>query len=409
MQSASANKVLWLVNLSIIISFIKIFEIPPLIPTLVSDLEITYAQAGVFMSIYALIKCLGSSPAGFITDKWGAVPIMAVSLLGIGIFGILGAVGGHYELLLLWRVLAALFVAILFIAAVDAIPKIMSPDRVGFGIGLINGSLNIGIAIALLATPIIAEIVEWRTILILTSSLCLALFLYSLLLLKHNKPKQAHKSEGILDSERPSSFIDLLTMPVLILMAVATGVLFVEMYGMLTWLPPFLTDVYQYSASEVGICSMMLGLAAIPASIVTGIFVTNMTRILWFTVSGGVIASLGITILLVMKLPPWAAVLVVALLTWGHSQVIVTIMSLVSIIIPQNSTGKALGIVFTLGYGGAILSTYLGGYLVTGTGSYELSLTVFAVSSSLAAVLMIIVYRMLLQRPAGDLILLKSN
>ena len=103
MQSNSKNKVIWLVILSILFSFIKVFEIPPVIPTLVSDLHISYAQAGLFMSVYAVMKCLASSPAGYISDKWGAVPLMSASLLGICIFGILGTIGESFELLLLWR------------------------------------------------------------------------------------------------------------------------------------------------------------------------------------------------------------------------------------------------------------------------------------------------------------------
>lgn len=396
MISSSSKKILWLVNLSIFISFVKIFEIPPLIPVLVSDLNISYAQAGVFMSIYALTKCLGSSPAGIVTDRWGAVPIMAVSLLGIGVFGILGSIGSNYELLLLWRVLTAVFVAVLFIAAVDAIPKIMPPEKIGFGIGLINGSLNVGIAVALLATPIIAEVIEWRSILVFSSLLCLVLFIYSLLL--KNKESDENTQNAIAcnkSSEESLSFTDLLTNPTLMLMALAAGILFIEMYGMLTWLPPYLTEVYGYSGTEVGLSSMMLGFAAIPASIITGCFITNVKRILWFSLSGGLIASLGILLLLVGKFSPWTTALIVAFLTWGHSQVIVTIMSLASMIVPQQSTGRALGIVFTLGYGGSILSTYLGGYLVTKVGSYNSSFFVFAVASSLASMLMLVVCRML--------------
>lgn len=396
MISSSSKKILWLVNLSIFISFVKIFEIPPLIPVLVSDLNISYAQAGVFMSIYALTKCLGSSPAGVVTDRWGAVPIMAVSLLGIGVFGILGSIGSNYELLLLWRVLTAVFVAVLFIAAVDAIPKIMPPEKIGFGIGLINGSLNVGIAVALLATPIIAEVIEWRSILVFSSLLCLVLFIYSLLL--KNKESDENVRNAIArnkSSEESSSFTDLLTNPTLMLMALAAGILFIEMYGMLTWLPPYLTEVYGYSGTEVGLSSMMLGFAAIPASIITGCFITNVKRVLWFSLSGGLIASLGILLLLVGKFSPWVTALIVAFLTWGHSQVIVTIMSLASMIVPQKSTGRALGIVFTLGYGGSILSTYLGGYLVTKVGSYDISFFVFAVASSLASILMLVVCRML--------------
>ena len=402
MQPNSAHSVLWLVNISIIVSFVKIFELPPLIPTLVSDLGISYAQAGVFMSIYALAKCLGSSPAGFITDKWGAVPIMAGSLLGIGVFGLLGTLGNSYELLLLWRVLTAICVAVLFIAAVDAIPKIMPLEKVGFGIGLINGSLNIGIALALLLTPIITEFIDWRTALRATSGLCLMLFVLSLLQMRRNEAPEAGSRDGEGAIEESSSFSELLRDPVVLLLSIATGILFVEMYGMLTWLPPYLTDVYQYSASEVGLCSMMLGLAAIPASIVTGCLVTGMKRVLWLSLSGGVIASSGILLLLAVELSAWQAALVVAFLTWGHSQIIVTIMSLVSIIVPQNSTGKALGIVFTVGYGGSIFSTYLGGFLVSSTGSYSTSFTVFAFSSSLAAVFMYALYRRLLLAPTAQ-------
>lgn len=409
MLSASAKKILWLVNLSIFISFVKIFEIPPLIPTLVTDLNISYAQAGIFMSIYALTKCLGSSPAGIVTDKWGAVPIMAVSLLGIGVFGVLGTIGSNYELLLLWRVLAAVFVSLLFIAAVDAIPKIMPPEKIGFGIGLINCSLNVGIAAALLATPIIAEIISWRSILLFTSLLCIVLFIYTLLLGNQTPVTDLEvRCDDQKDLDKASSFGSLLRNPVLLLIAIATGVLFVEMYGMLTWLPSYLTDVYQYSGAEVGVCSMMLGLAAIPASIVTGCLITNLQRILWLTLSGGIVASVGILALLSAQFPFWAGALIVAILTWGHTQVIVTIMSLVSTIIPQHSTGRALGIVFTLGYGGSILSTYLGGFLVERVGSYGISFLIFAAASSLSSLLMFCVYKKLLKKPTGQLALAKS-
>ena len=399
MPSTSKNKVIWLVILSILISFIKIFEIPPMIPTLVSDLNISYAQAGLFMSVYAVMKCLASSPAGVISDKWGAVPIMSVSLLGICIFGILGTIGNNFELLLLWRFLSSVFLAIIFIAGTDAVSKNLPPEKVGFGMGLINATIGIGITIALLATPIISEIFEWRITFLFTSLACGALFLYSLLLIKQEKAIRPVGDENLPDPDASYSFGKLLSNPMLMLVAISMGSLFVEVYGVTTWIPPYLTDVYQFSPSEVGLSSMMLGLVMIPAAIVTGYFATNMVRILWLTLSGGVVASIGILVLIMVQLSPWETALVISILTWGQTQAIVTVTSMASIIVPKHSAGKAIGIVFTLGYAGAILATYLGGYLVTSTGDYDVSLMMFAIASTLAGAFIFMVCQMISRNP----------
>ena len=399
MPSTSKNKVIWLVILSILISFIKIFEIPPVIPTLVSDLNISYAQAGLFMSVYAVMKCLASSPAGVISDKWGAVPIMSVSLLGICIFGILGTIGSNFELLLLWRFLSSVFLAIIFIAGTDAVSKNLPPEKVGFGMGLINATIGIGITIALLATPIISEIIEWRITFLFTSLACGALFLYSLLLIKQEKAIRPVGAENLPDSDASYSFGKLLSNPMLMLVAISMGSLFIEVYGVTTWIPPYLTDVYQFSPSEVGLSSMMLGLVMIPAAIMTGYFATNMVRILWLTLSGGVVASIGILVLIMVQLSPWETALVISILTWGQTQAIVTVTSMASIIVPKHSAGKAIGIVFTLGYAGAILATYLGGYLVTSRGDYDVSLILFAIASTLAGVFIFMVCQMISRNP----------
>ena len=63
------------------------------------------------MVAYAFIKCLASLLGGSITDKWGAVPVIAVCLFFIGIFGFLGTFGSNYDFLLLFRILVSIGVA----------------------------------------------------------------------------------------------------------------------------------------------------------------------------------------------------------------------------------------------------------------------------------------------------------
>ena len=57
-----------------------------------------------------------------------------------------------------------------------------------------------------------------------------------------------------------------------------------------------------------------------------------------------------------------------------------TIMSIAAMIVPTHSSGKALGVIFTFGYGGSILGSYSGGYLLEKTGHYDPSFILFSVS-----------------------------
>ncbi len=231
-------KVIWLVNLAILFAFIKVFEIPSMIPLLVDELHISYAQAGLFMTAYTVVRCLASLPAGSVTDRLGAAPVICVCLLGVGLLGILGTVGDNYYVLLALRVLVAIGISIIFIAAVDSIPKYMPPEQVGKGIGYINGSLNIGIALAMFMTPILADTLGWRWTARIFSLSFLLLFIISLPLLRNPPPtagpdKPAH-------NEGSTTIGALLRNPCVMLLAFGACVLFVELYGVLTWVPVFL-------------------------------------------------------------------------------------------------------------------------------------------------------------------------
>jgi len=391
-------RILWFVNLAILLAFVKIFETPPLIPILAGDLSISYEQAGIFMTAYALVRCLASAPAGYVTDRWGVVPVVMVSLILVGVCGFAGTLGSNYPIMLVLRVLVSLGAAAIFIAAIDAIPKFMSADRVGRGIGLINVSLNVGITAALFLTPILADVYGWRWTARIYSGAFLLLFVASLPLLRARVP--AMRQVNAADRAETYSFAYLLGDPFVILLGIATCVLFIEIYGVMTWVPAYLKDVLGFSPAEIGTSAMMFGLAAIPSSMLTGYLCTSLRRVLWLSLSGGLICGLGILGLMSWSgITPLGAAIVIAALTWGHSQVVVTIMDLTALIVPPHSTGKALGVVFTVGYGGSILSTYLGGYLVTRSGNYDSSFIVFASAAFVSSAAMWVVYSLLKRRP----------
>ena len=391
-------KIIWLVNFAILFAFIKVFEIPSMIPVFVDELQISYAQAGLFMTAYTVVRCLASLPAGSVTDRLGAAPVISICLLCVGLLGIVGTLGNNYHVLLVLRVLVSIGIAIIFIAAVDAIPKYMPLDQVGKGIGYINGSLNVGIALAMFMTPILADALGWRWTARIYSLSFVLLFIFSIPLLR-NPPRTAgpDKPEG---KEGSITIGALLHNPCVMLLAFSACILFVELYGVLTWVPVFLDEIYRYSPAEIGAGATMFGIAAIPASVITGFLCTNLRRIVLLCVSGGILACTGILILLLVShMPLWMTVAVITMITWGHSQVIVTIMSVAAMIVPTHSSGKALGVIFTFGYAGSILGSYSGGYLLERTGHYDPSFVLFSASAIISIIAMLAVSRILHNNP----------
>ena len=391
-------KILLFVNAAILLAFVKVFEIPSMIPLFVDELNITYAQAGIFMTAYTIIRCLASLPAGSITDRWGAVPVIWVCLLCVACVGLLGTLGNSYVFLLSSRIIVSIGIAIIFIAAVDSIPKYLPPDNVGRGIGYINGSLNLGIALALFLTPILADALGWRWTARLFSFSFLALALLSIPLLRNppailNSPGQGEQTVSL-------SIAELLKNPTVLLLALAAFIIFVELYGVLTWVPVFLAEVFHYKPAEVGSSATMFGIAAIPASIICGYLCSSLRKIIWLTTTGAVITGGSILILVFSNaLALWQTICLITLITWGHTQVVVSIMSLASLIVPSHSSGKALGLVFTCAYAGSVLPTYLGGFLLESTGGYTVSFILFACAALLSIAAMLPVGQLLKNKP----------
>lgn len=401
-------KVVWFVNVAMLLAFLKIFEIPSMIPVFVDELHITYAQAGLFMTVYSIVRCIASSPAGSISDKWGAIQIVSICLLLVGVAGLVGTIVQSYELMLVSRTLVSIGVAIIFIASVDAVPKYLSADQIGKGIGYINGSLNIGIAVALFLTPMLVDSLGWRWTARIYSLSFLLLFVVSLPLWKTSASTTTGNSSS--EENSPPGFFHLVKSPAVLLLSASAFVLFIELYGVLTWIPAFLGDVYKFSPGQIGSTATMFGVAAIPASILTGFLCTSLGRITMLCISGGLMAGLGILALLITsEMPFWLTFCVITLISWGHTQVIVTIMSITSLIVPPHSSGKTLGIVFTFAYRGSIIPSYLGGYLLTQTGTYNSSFIIFAIAAILSIAGMLAVTRILRSNPPSHFTLQKSN
>ena len=379
-----------MVNLSVFLAFVKVFEIPPIIPLLSAELEATYEEIGVLMSSYTVVVCVASFAIGLACDWWGPIRVLRLGLLFLATFGVSGTLVDSYALMVTFRILVALGVTAVFIAGLDIISKVIQVRKVGLGMGLYTASVNLGLTAALLLTPILSDKIGWRWTLRSSSVACLALLVALLL----QNSSAASPAESAHDAA-PKRFSKSLLNPIVIFLAIAMGLVLFQIYGIATWIPPYLKDVLHYSASEVGSTSMLLGLGTIPASIVVGWLAKTRREMVWLFVTGALLSS-GVILLLIAS-EGWSLALIacfIALIAWGTTQTSISILGLASL--TTKNTGEVLGVVYTIGFIGPILSTYLGGFIVTRTHHYNISFVAFA-TSALVAVFAILSVNLLMK------------
>ena len=133
--------ILTIVYLSIL-AFTFIFQsVPPILPLIISELQLTYAQSGLLMSLFALPGLFISLPGGFLSDRYPMRP------LGTGCFvlmvgGIL-LVGLGKDLRVLWFGRAIAGIGGLTLSVL--LPKLLSQWFRTKGLGLAMGIFNTGV------------------------------------------------------------------------------------------------------------------------------------------------------------------------------------------------------------------------------------------------------------------------
>jgi predicted MFS family arabinose efflux permease len=265
---------------------------------------------------------------------------------------------------------------VVFIPGLAAAIHMLPRERVNLASGSFLSSLYLGMSVALLATPMLAARLGWQRAFELYAAVTIAVGAAFLLL---TRGESLRKEPGPAAEVARSPVRALLGTPLLL----ASGVYFLflfQTYGLLTWLPEYLKVVRQYSPPEVGSVSMLLGVVLIPGSVFAG-WLSDRVGAWGVAVAGSLICAVC-PALLVMY-PEMTIGQVSAVVFWkavGTSMIAVPLAGLLAHLVPPSDSGKAVGLAHTAGYAGSIVSTYLGGYLLTRFGNYDWPFGIFSVS-----------------------------
>lgn len=194
--------ILIIVYLSIL-AFTLVFQsIPPVLPFIISELRLTYAQSGLLVSLFALPGLFISLLGGFLSDRYGMRPLGTVCFLLI-IGGTL-LVGSGMDIQILWlgRIIAGIGGLTLSII----LPKLLSQwfkDReLGLAMGIFNTGVPLGSVICFGLFGKLGNLWGWRIPIFLTGiySFITSILFLILYRLPSSQDMKSDKSFGIYKS-----------------------------------------------------------------------------------------------------------------------------------------------------------------------------------------------------------------
>ncbi len=394
-------KLLSLLCLANVMAYIGVFELPPIIGNLVHDFHISYAQAGLFMSVYALVRMIGSLMAGAFSDRYGVKRFVLAGLVLVALGGFGCAHSHAYPSMLAYRAIIGIGATLIFIPGLAAAMYLVKPHQVNLATGTFFTSMNLGLTVALLITPIMAASSTWRTPLNLFAALTVLVALVFFALTR----RQTLQASGDLDSagprpQRAMGAYSIRNVP-LVLISIGYFLMLFHTYGMITWLPEYLKVSRGYSPAQVGTVSMLLGLVMIPGTFISGWLGDRMGAWGIGMIGAALCGGCPAAFILFPEMPLSGVFAGVCLLAFGICLLVVPLTSILSYLVPSKDNGKAVGLIHTTGYAGSIASTYLGGYLLTLTGSYTWPFALFVGSMVVSLFLLLAMHRYYAEAEAG--------
>lgn len=156
-MTKSSWSILWVAFSAGVIATLVQFSIPPVLPVLQAQFEVTYMNSALLMSLFALMTLISAVPGGFIVQKYGE---RFVGLLGLGALfaGVLCSFFAvNFIILLLSRLIQGIGFGLVSVAAPSAIGRFIPTNMMNIAMGIWSTWIPLGSLIMFLFAPYIVS------------------------------------------------------------------------------------------------------------------------------------------------------------------------------------------------------------------------------------------------------------
>lgn len=380
-QSSAPGKrwaILGVVYFGAVVFAMVTYAVPPSLPLMIKELHLSYTQAGLLMSLFALPGIVISIPVGMLSDRYGARLLYAGAFLGMALGTALVALGESFLPLGIGRLVAGIAGRITQVLALQIVAQWFMRREMGTAMGIFSTAVPLGAVLAFNSLGALAYSAGWRPsiwLTVLLSVVALVAFLAIYSPPPQASPARERSTPNILaqvrEAGRPIWLVGLSW-----LWFNAAFVAF------LSFAPAYFIS-RRFSpafANLLGSFDMVGSLVISPG---VGYVMDRTGRKEFFIVAGG-LATSGI-LLAVFWLPAWALPVMIAM---GIASALPAppIYALVSDVLKPERLGLGYGILSTCLNIGSVLGPYLVGLSRDMTGSYQTGFYIMALFAFLVAV-----------------------
>ena len=260
----SATWLVLLMAVALLINYIDRGNLATVAPQIQRDLALSSTQLGLLMGAFFYTYVLFMAPVGWLSERYGAKPVLAI---GVAIWSIAtlltGFVGGFVSLFLL-RLLLGVGESVAFPATSKLLASKLDPAHTGLANGVLGFGYLFGPAIGTVLGGYLVVRQGWRMTFLVFGALSL-LWLIPWLRTRVHEPVLAHKEDDPLAADAPD-YRELLRQRGLWGASLGHFAANYNFYFILAWLPTYLETSRGFSVGKMAmVASAAYGINAVSA------------------------------------------------------------------------------------------------------------------------------------------------
>ncbi|MEW6141544.1 MAG: MFS transporter [Chloroflexota bacterium] len=355
------------------LAFAATFQcLPPLLPRIINELNITHAEAGLLMSATSLLGVILCIPAGMLADRYGQRLLIISSLAAILAGQAVFALSGSLPALITGRLLAGAGAMTMTVMLPQLITHWFAGREIGIAMGVFNSGMPLGTIASLNILSLTGEVLGWRPSIWLAAVMPLLALIVFAHLLPKTKPMMEDTAPlrphgGILAGIK-SAGGQVWVLGAAWLFFNAGAVSF------LTFTPDFLRSV-GYSPASSGLITSAVMWSSLFISPLCGWLIDRYGRGRAMVAAAATVQC--ILVFLYPDLFPWALAVTISM---GLVQPFIPapVMALAPQVVRRERLGLGFGIISTCLNLGIIIGPWAAGFVRDFTGSYTASYAMMA-------------------------------
>ncbi len=269
---SSANASHWrgaaLVVASGVVAALQVGKVSIGLPALQADLGLGLAGAGWVMGLFALLGLMGGAAVGALVSRLGERRLLIAGLLSLAVGSAAGSLAPSLGVLLGARVVEGAGFLFILVAAPAVLQRVVRPPDRNLAFGIWGAFMPAGIALALLAGPMLAG---WRVFWMANAALAAATAALVWCAVPRDPAPAARVAGGtLLEALRRT-----LAAPGLLLMTAAFAAYALQYFAVISFLPTLLVERMQVSVAVAGALSALAVGANVLGNVAAGVLLSR--------------------------------------------------------------------------------------------------------------------------------------